>query len=216
MLSKLFYIGLLNFFAVMTPGPDFAIVTKNTMLYSRKTGFLTALGIGLAIFLHIVYCALGFAIIITHSFYLFTLIALCGGGYLIFSGISTLKASILVQNRAKKIMNKPHTLSWKKAIKNGFFTNILNPKAILFFLAIFSFFIDKQLNLYFSIVLALELFVIVVGWFCFVSYMLSHDKITKKFEKIKPIVIKITGIGLILMGAMLICEELFKVASAIF
>lgn len=208
MLSKLIYIGLLNFLAVMSPGPDFAIVTQNTLLYSRRAGIYTSLGIGVAIFIHITYCALGLAIIITRSTFLFSCIAFCGGSYLIYLGIESLKAIPKQNKTAPKTITKRKDITNLQAFKKGFFTNILNPKAILFFLAIFSFFMKEKINFFFNTLLAIELFIIVAGWFCFVSYMLSHKKIEEKFSLIKPTIIKLTGIGLIAMGTLLLGEEI--------
>ena len=63
MSDQLVTIGLLMLFASILPGPDFALVTKNTVLYSRRSGIYTAFGISCAVLIHIAYCGLGLAIV---------------------------------------------------------------------------------------------------------------------------------------------------------
>lgn len=193
----------------MSPGPDFAIVAQNTLRYSRNAGIYTALGIGAAILIHMTYCALGLAVIITHSTILFSLIAFIGGGYLVYSGINALTSVYKTQQKRQAFLAKKQISNFK-AFKIGFLTNLLNPKAILFFLAIFSFFIKQKAHFLFSVILAIEIFIIDVSWFCFITYMLSHKKIEQKFSSIKPFIIKLTGLGLLLIGGALIIEELIK------
>ncbi|MFZ0220015.1 MAG: hypothetical protein WAL30_07410 [Candidatus Aquirickettsiella sp.] len=55
MLTQFFTIGLLMLFVSIVPGPDFALITKNTLLYSRRSGLFTALGLGCAVLIHISY-----------------------------------------------------------------------------------------------------------------------------------------------------------------
>lgn len=74
MVSLFFTIGFLMLFAVMLPGPDFALVTKNTLLHSRRAGVFTTLGIGTANLIHMTYCSLGLAIVIANSLFLFSVI----------------------------------------------------------------------------------------------------------------------------------------------
>ena len=62
MIQTLITLGILNFFAAMSPGPDFAIVTKNTLLHGRRSGVMTALGIATAILIHVSYCLLGLCV----------------------------------------------------------------------------------------------------------------------------------------------------------
>jgi threonine/homoserine/homoserine lactone efflux protein len=74
MLTQFFTIGLLMLLSAMLPGPDFALVTKNSILHSRRAGLFTSLGIGSAILVHITYCVLGLAVIISQSLLLFSVI----------------------------------------------------------------------------------------------------------------------------------------------
>ena len=67
-------IGMISFFAALTPGPDFIVVTKNSMSGSRKLGLATAVGVGFGILTHVAYTLLGVAYVISKSILLFNII----------------------------------------------------------------------------------------------------------------------------------------------
>src|SRR5437764_750178 len=90
MLTQFFTIGLLMLLSAMLPGPDFALVTKNSILHSRRSGFFTSLGIGTAILIHITYCVLGLGAIISQSVLLFSIIKFIGAIYLLYLGITAI------------------------------------------------------------------------------------------------------------------------------
>lgn len=75
---------IIHILGLVSPGPDFVIAVKHSLQYSRATGLWTALGIGLGIIVHVSYCFLGIAFIVSQSILLFNIIKLCGAGYLIF------------------------------------------------------------------------------------------------------------------------------------
>ena len=83
-------ITLLILLGAMSPGPDFAIVSRNTLIGSRHSGIYTSLGIALAIYIHTNYCVWGLAVIIAHSTWLFNTIKYLGAAYLIYIGIKGL------------------------------------------------------------------------------------------------------------------------------
>ena len=89
MIHQFITIGILMLFTAMLPGPDFALVTKNTLFYSRRAGILTTCGIACAVIIHMSYCILGAAIIIAKSPLLFGFIKYAGAGYLSYIGIKT-------------------------------------------------------------------------------------------------------------------------------
>src|SRR5579864_2264067 len=106
MLTQFFTIGLIALLATMTPGPDFALVTKNSLFYSKKSGYFTAFGVGAAISVHMSYCILGLAIVISSSLLLFNLVKYVGATYLIYLGINSLlskkmSGELMTQNEKK-------------------------------------------------------------------------------------------------------------------
>jgi len=204
MLSQFITVGLLILFCVMLPGPDFAIVTRNTLLYSRTSGIFTALGIAAAVLIHILYCTLGIAIVIATSPMLLNFIKVIGSAYLFYLGFNSLL------HNSKQKLSPDNPISYNKIISNptafkqGFLCNLLNPKAIIFFLAIFSSIIKPSTPLFFIVLLTIEMLIIVIAWFCFLSIFLSNPTVRKKLQKAEKYISKITGIILIYFAITLL------------
>jgi hypothetical protein len=89
------------------PGPDFAMVSRNSLLLSRRSGVLTALGIGAGVCVHVTYTLLGVGLLIQQSLWLFNLIKLAGAAYLIFLGIKMLRAKPATDEEASVSLPSP-------------------------------------------------------------------------------------------------------------
>lgn len=122
--------------AVISPGADFAMVTRNSLLYGRRAGLLTSAGIAAGVQLHVLYSMLGVALLLRGSPGWFGAVKLAGAVYLIYIGWQafTSRASSSAVNG--KGSDAP--LSAQAALKAGFFTNALNPKTTLFVVSVYS------------------------------------------------------------------------------
>ena len=83
-------IGLISLLGAMSPGPDFAIVTKNCLTGTFRTGVLTALGVSFALLVHVTYCLFGIALLIAETPALFLGLKYLGAAYLLYLGIRML------------------------------------------------------------------------------------------------------------------------------
>lgn len=100
-------VTLVHLLAVMSPGPDFIMVMKNALTYSRKAGIWTAIGIATGISVHVFYSLAGLAFIIAQSILLFNTFKLLGAAYLIYLGIkSFLRESASCLNDSKMCSTK--------------------------------------------------------------------------------------------------------------
>tara|TARA_Y100000031_G_C8221891_1_gene386387 strand:+ start:99 stop:503 length:405 start_codon:yes stop_codon:yes gene_type:complete len=124
-------VAIIHLLALISPGPDFIMACRNSLVYSRKTGIWTAIGFSLGITVHIFYSLAGLAVIISSSILLFNVIKILGAGYLIYIGIKS------IISKSSKIEldedQKQEDITRLAAVKMGFLTNVLNPKATLFF-----------------------------------------------------------------------------------
>src|SRR5450631_4543934 len=127
-----FWITFMEFTAIYTvmlvsPGPDFALVVRNSVMYSRRTGMFTALGTSLGLIWHATYTFIGLAIIIHESAWGLNAIRILGGGYLMYLGVSSfLKKSTVLQDMEKQISSGGHKkvdLTTFQAIRVGFLTD---------------------------------------------------------------------------------------------
>ena len=130
-LNEFLLVALVHLLAVMSPGPDFAVVIRNSVGAGRQAGLTTALGVGCGILVHVAYSLLGIGLIVSQSTWLFNLLKLAAAGYLFYLGVKALRSRPQPLNSDVPAAS---TLSSRKAFANGFITNGLNPKATLFFL----------------------------------------------------------------------------------
>jgi RhtB (resistance to homoserine/threonine) family protein len=187
--------------AVMSPGPDFAMVMRNSLVYSRRTGVLAAAGLGLGILLHVTYSLLGIGLIISQSVVLFNVIKLFGAAYLIYIGAKSLLAKNSARGeQTEEYQPRQEDLSTLQSLRLGFLTNALNPKATLFFLALFTQVINPQTPLGIKLFYGAEMSIATFVWFSIVALILTHSRINSLFSGIKHYLEKAFGAVLIGLG----------------
>ena len=91
-MTELIAVITITLLAIISPGPDFAMVTRNSLLQSRRAGVFTALGIGLGVLVHVAYTLVGVGLLIEQSPWLFNTLRLAGACYLIYLGVKMLRA----------------------------------------------------------------------------------------------------------------------------
>lgn len=170
MFVQVFLVGLLS---GISPGPDFAVVMRNSLSFGRRIGVASALGIGLALGIHVTYTVLGFAVILQHSPRLFGLIQLLGAAYLLWLGQSALRAKKQPSGLGDSASEKLAEKSFAAGFRDGFLCNMLNPKAALFFLSIFSQFLTPQTPGWVRWIYGGEIMIAVGGWFVVLAAIIS-------------------------------------------
>ncbi|MCE2992677.1 MAG: LysE family transporter [Alphaproteobacteria bacterium] len=184
--------------SLISPGPDFAVVVKNSLIYSRKTGLLTALGIALGILLHVSYTLLGLGIIISKITWLFLTIKYLGASYLIYigyRGVTAKKSTVSLGHTIHK-----QDISSIAAISSGFFTNALNPKCMLLFISVFSVIIPHNTPTIVLLLYGTIIFIETLLWFSLVAFCLSGKSTREKFRSASHWIERITGAILIALG----------------
>lgn len=194
--------------AAASPGPDFVMAIRNSLMYSRKTGIFTAIGFGLGICVHAAYCMFGIAALIAQSIALFNLIKWLGAAYLVYIGIKALRSNgFKAQDETYQQRNDIH---WSKAMGQGFVTNVLNPKATMFFLALYTQVIDPGTPVCVQVIFAATCVAIVTLWFSFVAMALTSPPVRNKFLGFSQWIDRACGIAMIAFGLRL---ALTKAAS---
>lgn len=209
MWSVLLTLIITDLLAAMSPGPDFAIVMQNTLMHSRRAGILTALGVAVSVLIHVTYCLFGLAVIIHHAHGLFDLISCVGGIYLIYLGAGSLRTPVKKQLSSEVAFKKTQQLK-RVSFRQGFFTNLLNPKCILFFIAMFSYVPMAQMTWYFAVAVELCIGLTTFFWFASLSFILTHPLLEKKLERITPFIVKLTGLVLCVLGCFLAVSGSFN------
>lgn len=200
LLTQFLTVALVHILAAMSPGPDFAIVTRNSLVYSRKVGVYTALGIALGLLVHIAYSLLGIGFLIAQSIVVFNIIKYIGAGYLLYIGYKALLSKPVAEAEEKIASQNVVDISAWSAIKIGFLTNALNPKATMFFLAVFTQVIDPATPMWVQLVYGLEMIIATFAWFSIVAYLFSNYLLKQKLLKVRHRIDHVMGVVLIALG----------------
>lgn len=189
-LTKITSIALISLLAAISPGPDFAIVTRNCLAIGTfRGGYLTALGVAAALLVHVSYCLLGIAVIIQESPLVFQLLKYLGAGYLVYLGIMLLREKM----SAEGILENEKPVKAGNPFVSGFLCNLLNPKATLFVLSLFTQFIDPKMNFFGKAMLASIFAAIVLVWFVLLSYLITHRLLQQQFARFQFLITKAMG-----------------------
>ena len=205
--AQILTITLIQLVAIMSPGPDFAIICRNSLIYSRRTGIYSALGISLGILVHVTYTLVGIGLIISKSVILFSTIKLLGAAYLIYIGYKSLKAKPIRENSKEK---SKQDLTRLQAIKIGFVTNILNPKVTLFFFSLFTQVISPTTPASLRALYGLQMFVFTLSWFTLLAITISHPIVKNQFLSMSHYLEKTMGVILIGLGIKVALEDVLK------
>lgn len=163
----------------LTPGLDTVLVIRNTTRGGWKDGTVSSLGICSGLFVHASLSAIGVSVILVQSAWLFQVVKLLGAAYLIWLGISSVRAGLktkgLVALSDSVLQKQPFDM--KRSFREGFLSNILNPKTAIFYLAFLPQFIDPQGSAFLqSMILASIHFVIAMLWQGGLSFMVEKAK----------------------------------------
>ena len=191
-------VAILNLLAAISPGPDFVMIVRNSLCYSRRSGIYTTFGIGLALGVHLLYCAAGIGYLISTSLILFSIIKILGAGYLIYMGVG----SILAKKSSLELAEVKNDVDLTRfqAFRMGFLTNILNPKATLFLLSLFTLVIGNSTPLYIIVTISAIIIGTAIAWFTIVSIFLSQERVRNAFLKYEKGINRMLGGFLIILG----------------
>ena len=195
-------VGLIHLVALVSPGPDFVVACRNSLLYSRTIGIYTAVGFGLGICVHISYAVFGLSWLIANNELIFTVIQHLGAFYLMFIGIQSLRS--FQSQIGQETATASSRISPFRAVRIGFITNVLNPKATLFFLSLFSTMLNPTVGELTLVVIAVLLVVTTILWFSLVALLISHPRFTTVLKRYEKIVHQFFGVLLIGIGIIIL------------
>ncbi len=213
--SQIFiFIGVATVLTI-TPGIDTMLVIRNVLARGRNAGFFTALGICLGLFFHATLSALGVSIILVRSAILFEIVKLLGACYLLFLGARSLWQTWRGEHQAGNKQETPvqqdvvrlHVKPWR-SLREGWFSNVLNPKVAVFYLAFLPQFINSgDPVLAKSLLLAAIHFILGVAWLSLVTLFLGRIRAWITRSTIRRAMETITGGVLIAFGVRLVMEQ---------
>jgi len=191
-------ITVVHLLAAASPGPDFAYVTRQSLVHGRSAGLLASAGIALGLSIHIVYSAAGLAAIIAHSVHWMTAIKLVGGCYLLYLGIRGLRSRARGSPDESPVRELP--ASPMRQIAGGFLCNALNPKAPIYFLALFTVVLSPGLPLPTLLAYGAWIMVLQWAWFSLVALLFAHHAVRDRLFAARHWIDRAFGATMVALG----------------
>jgi len=135
-----FAVFLLN----ITPGPDTAYIVGRSVAQGRGAGLMSAFGISAGCCVHALACAFGLTALLAASATAFTVIKLVGAAYLIYLGVRMIVAKQAAAPSGAEAAQAAAAKPLRQLFMQGFWTNVLNPKVVLFFVSFFPQFVSAD------------------------------------------------------------------------
>ena len=184
----------------VSPGPSLAVVIRNTISGGRLQGVMTGIGHGIGIGIYAFIAVMGLSSLLLNNENIFKTFQLSG-------------ALILLWIAYKMIINKPSEVSdekliSKKGFTEGFMIAFLNPKILVFLVAVFSQFINSGINNLDRAIIAIMASVIDMAWYVLVALLLAGTSLIDIFRSNAVIIDRSIGLILILISSLLIIQTI--------
>ena len=196
---EFFTIVLLHLFAVASPGPDFLLVTRQSLRFGRTVAIWASAGIATGIIFHSFIAITGVSLLISSNPDLFDWLKMIAAVYIAYLGCLSFFAKPNQLNNE----NRKHNENYLGSYVLGLITNILNPKAILFFITLFTVVVNETTTTILLVFYGLYMSITTFIWFTGISYIFSNQALTKKYENFIPVFEKVIGIILIIIAIQL-------------
>lgn len=196
-MNEIIAIAIITLLAVISPGADFALVSRNSYLYGRKQGIYTAYGIACAVWIHISYSVLGLSFLKHYIPNLLHIIQYIGALYLMYIGYKTFTQQ-QISDHATHTLLRP-----RQAFIQGFLGNSLNPKTTLFVMSIFAQLLRGNHGLMHLIGYGMFISASHLLWFLLISLFCSTPVIRNKILRKQVSINRFIGTVLVTLGLCL-------------
>ncbi|MGI5165164.1 LysE family translocator [Spirillospora sp. CA-253888] len=192
---------------VLIPGPDQALITKSSLTGGRAAGIMTTLGGVLGLGVHATMAAVGLSALLLASATAFTVMKVVGAAYLVWMGVQTLRAAARSRREGRPAEAEAVRAPVRKAValRQGFLSNVLNPKVALFFVTLLPQFLDAGGTAPWAQALLLSLIFAAVYFAYFALYVAAVDRLGRwlRRPRVKAGIERVTGVLLIAFAVRL-------------
>jgi len=185
----------------ISPGPSLAVVLRNTISGGRTRGVMTGIGHGLGFSIYAFIAVMGLSSLLLANEQIFNLLQWAGALVLIW-----LAYNMITHNPS--VASKEHQGSGHRGFLEGFMIAFLNPKILVFLVAVFSQFINPDITNLGRFIMALMAGVIDTTWYALVAVVLAGTPIVDKLRVNSAMIDRSIGVVLIMLAMLLIVKTL--------
>ena len=189
--------------SMISPGPNFAIVTATAINVSRRAGLIAGLGLAAASATWTLLTLAGLGFVIARVAWLYTALKLVGAAYLIYLG-----ARMIWQARKAQLPPPPDGSANARAVfRKAYFVSLTNPKSAAFYGSVFAVALPPNAPLWFSAAIFAIATALSALWYCGVALLLSTARVRRRFVRAKAVLDAGIGAVLIALGGALLLEQ---------
>ena len=185
----------------ISPGPSLVVVLRNTISGGRARGIMTGIGHGLGFGIYAFVAVMGLSSVLLANEQIFYLLQSASALVFIWLAINLI-------NQKKSISTKENKHGAYRGFFEGFMIAFLNPKILVFLVAVFSQYIDPNINNYSRFIMAMMAGIIDTTWYVFVATVLAGTTIVDKFRANALIIDRSIGMVLLMFAILLIVQKL--------
>lgn len=204
MLSVIITVVIAHFLSLLSPGPDFLIVLKSAVSNTKRVALGTAIGISLANAAYVFMCIIGISIVLAKSTLFMFILKIMGGCFLIYLFMSSIKAGETTIEVFSFDTLPPRTSTFKKEFIKGFFTGILNPKNLIFYLSLFSLVITDEVSFILKVYLGVWMVFLGFVWDTLLILLLSKKYVRNRLSNHSLLISRLSALFLGAIGTKLI------------
>jgi threonine/homoserine/homoserine lactone efflux protein len=199
-------VQMASYFAVVTlgamsPGPDFAVVTRHSILGGRLSGIAASAGVATGMAMNTTAAVAGLGALLSASPDLYTAIKLIGAAYLVYLGVRALLSLRGGSGGLQEISRQaPDRSSLLRAYREGLFANFLNPKVVVFLVTLMPQFLPPHPTLWEQLLIGVVSVVAVMNWFSVLALAVSAARRLFQKPKVRKAINGITGAALVAVG----------------
>ena len=189
--------------AVASPGPDFFLVMKSSLAGRFGQTMGCCFGIASGVVTHLLFAYFGLSVIINQSKFMYSIIVILGGLWLIKLAVSGFFAKSENWNELQAVDFSSYLI----AFKDGYLTNLLNPKALIYFVSVMSPLIQKGVSGWSFFAIACTITIVTFVWFASVATLLHQHKIKILFQKYQAMIDKLFAVIILFFAISILYSE---------
>lgn len=198
-IKSLLVLSFICAMGAISPGPSLAVVIRNTITGGRLQGVMTGIGHGIGLGIYAFIAVLGLSSLILRNELIFNTMQWMGVFLLLW-------LSYNMFTNEPPVLTKEHKISSRRGFIEGFMISFLNPKILVFLVAIFSQFITNDLSFYDRAVMAILAGIIDTTWYVFVALMLAGTPLIERIRVNAVIIDRTIGMVLFVFALVLIIK----------
>jgi len=190
--------------AIISPGQNVLIVSQTAMGRGRRAGVAVALGIATGAGIWSTAANLGLTVVFAHFVWFYSGLMLAGGIYLLYLGIALWRAADHPLAPSARQAAAVHS-DWH-AFRLGLFTNLTNPKAVIFYGGIFAAFLTPDLPTWVRLAAIGVIVINSTGWHVAMACLFSTERAQQVYKRLKPWIDRLAGSVLGILGMRLMLQ----------